>query len=74
MNSTVDGWNRPLLFDASEDKTVLRSYGADGVAGGGGNNADWERKITKEPLTGTLWQVERKLDGGKETITDREPF
>ena len=74
MNSTVDGWNHALLFEASENEIVLRSYGADGVAGGSGANADYETKITKLPLIGTLRVVTRKIDGGKETLLDKYPI
>ncbi len=73
MNFTVDGWNHPLLFEAGENEIVVRSYGADGMEGGGGANADYEVRITKLPLMETLREVTRKMDGGKETILDKYP-
>jgi hypothetical protein len=74
MNFTVDGWERPLLYEASEDKIMLRSYGADGVAGGSGKNADYEMEIARSLMPGNLSTVERKIDGGKAVITGKSPY
>ncbi len=63
MDNAIDGWGRPLLFEAGENEIVLRSHGADGVAGG--DTADYEMKITRDPVTGELSHMERKIEGGK---------
>jgi len=34
MNSTTDGWGRPLIYDRTNDGFSLTSLGRDGVSGG----------------------------------------
>jgi hypothetical protein len=40
MNSTTDGWGRPLIYTPNDDGYSLKSLGKDGVVGGVGDDAD----------------------------------
>lgn len=47
-----DGWGRALLYSVRESLVELRSYGADGLPGGAGDDRDWLGVFTSRTPSG----------------------
>jgi hypothetical protein len=55
-NRTTDGWHRELFYRIGEDGMLsLTSCGADGKAGGSGEDADISVSYRSKKPDGTLW-------------------
>ncbi len=55
-NRTTDGWGRPLHYRVGEDGIItLTSFGADGKAGGRGEDADIFKSYHSKRPDGSLW-------------------
>lgn len=56
MNRTTDGWKRPLQYSVAGDGVItLRSFGAHGIPGGDGDNADIVQSYRSRRPDGSLW-------------------
>jgi hypothetical protein len=56
VNRTTDGWNRPLQYRVTQDGIgTLMSLGADGKAGGNGDDADISVSYRSKRPDGSLW-------------------
>ena len=51
---TMDEWNRPYVYDADASPPYFLSYGADGVAGGTGTDADIRMDLDAPKTTATV--------------------